>query len=363
MRLERIMFNDIDELNEREAILDQIFSKPFKSYGFKTLLNQRPVKSLRMSYNILGDFYQDRDQKADIVDYFVDEIENVLEFVTDHIHSELLDDLFELVDHNGEMEYTDDTPMRAVSLSAYLIAFPVTKDNKRKLVMSKEVLNYFYELDREDLYKQVETNDLIVQYNRSLVEYFGAFPIDLLIHYLNQYEGLALEEDMIHLLLNIDGLYTNLFDVSQGYIISASFYEVRHLDETMSENEKLKLEFYYLNRDQIINPKPEREFIAATKKLGDYMMLKYQIHDDELDHFLMLIDNLMMFDVEVDEIIEMFDPMFETKQNKNRTKFVELLTNLNNNMRKWSLLGHTPNEVYQLKNKDSKFIQFKPNKK
>lgn len=331
---------------EYKKILQEIFKKKFISRGFRSLLRQLTVVDLENSFELIT-AYHGEFTKQQYIDIFSYEYEDILKDIFSLFSKKILDFIFYIADEAGEIVFDKLNPANAITMKLYLIAFPLIKDNEFKLIMPNEVLSTLYLFDRKKLYQNVEINDIIINLNNRLLKLYGIYDFSLLIDYLKEYEEITINTDELFLLLNIDSLYTNDYDIKDGKIFSFEIEEINNFDTLYNDD----LNYYHFSKQEILN---------------DSIMIKKQYHnlinfvEDKLEttfemayEAARLVDEALKLELMPEQISALFENLDITMyQRKLLEKEIEKAS-LNCHL--WTLKGHTKNEL----NTQKKFISFK----
>ncbi len=314
-----------------------IFKKKFISSDFKTLLNQVNREELGFCY-ILMKKKASKLKKADLINFYFDNYHLFIDDILLSFHSEILDFIYTLVDNNGEIEYISSKPHYALLMKMFLIAFPVVKNNKYKLIIASEVMDSLKKYDRKKLYNKVKTNDLVKQYTRGLLSLYGQFEVDLVFKYIKEYEGLEINIDDFYLLLNNDGMIYG-FEYEDEIIYDFKILDIKDFNEAREKH--TAMDYYHLTKKEILNEQ------FATNSVSDQFLNFLLIHLEmplELAHkFLELATETINFNISFQELTSTFVTLdlstFEKKQME------KILEKLYYNTRLWTLKGHTRNEL------------------
>lgn len=329
--------------------INQLFNKPLISKGFKTLLNQQTIKDLSLALGItLGQ--STSLNKKELIKYFSENMEVFIRIVLESFTREMFDFVKLLIENGGEIEYQDKfAPNLIILLKMHLIAFPVTKNDVKLIVMPNDVYNILKSCDIIDLEKSVKFNELITTYTRRLVECYGFFEMDLIFNYLNKYEGYDLNKDDYFHLLNNDGFIYG-YDIRNNHIFDYQVEEIPNFFEKRLKNDEL--DYYHLTKKQII------EGFDLSEIEKDILYLyenDLEMSEKMAQHGLLLLKELIKFEYGLDEInklLKNFDILpFQLK------KLEKLVESLFNNTRLWTLKGNTRNEI-----KIPKLIKFEKRK-
>lgn len=316
-----------------------IFKKKFISSDFKTLLNQVNKEELEYCKILIRD-KKSTLKKADLIDFYYENYHLLLEDILTSFHSEILDFIYLIVDNNGELEYDDFNPFYAILIKMFLIAFPVIKDNKYKLVMANDVLELFKKYDKKEFYEKVKLNDLVVQYTRGLLSLYGQFETDLIFQYIKEFEGFELNSDEFYLLLNNDGLFYGFdFDDFDEIIYSFQLPEISEFEETREKHDSL--DYYHLTKKEIIE---QRFYLnSVTEEFTNFLFNNLEMPLELANKFLGFATEAINFNISLKELINMFKSLdltiFERKQ------LDKILEKMYYNTRIWSLKGHTRTEI------------------
>ncbi|QVK19458.1 hypothetical protein KHQ81_07185 [Mycoplasmatota bacterium] len=319
-----------------EYDLSNIFRKKFISKGLKSLLKQVKKNDLEISLAImLGDEFQGT--KDEIIDLFSVHHGLILDNALKSFQTELFDFIYKIIDHGGEIEFKNIDPGYAILLKIYLIAFPVIKDNKNKLVMSNEVMDYFLRIDIKHWRKEIQLNDLVIHYARGLLNYYGAYEANMIFKYIKEYESIDLNMEEFYVLLNNDSLIYG-YDIKDEVIYYYQINEITHFYD--NRNKYKELDYYHLTKDQILNPDEITDF---DQEIIDFYEHQLEMPEAMAQHGLYLLKDSILFEVPLPEIKGMLKQLhINGYQLKQLEKLVEKLSL---NTRLWSLKGHTKNEI------------------
>jgi len=319
-----------------EYDLNKIFRKKFLSKGLKSLLKQLNKEDLEISMTLMNGYQNDM-TKDEIIEFLIEQFDFLIEDALKTFHSEIIDMINKMIDNHGEIEVKDIDPSFVIILKMYLVAFPVIKDNKNKLIMSNETLYFFKQLDKTQMIQQMELNDLVIRYVRGLLSSFGAFELKLLFDYINEYEHIQLDSEDYFLLLNNDSLIYG-YDFKSEIIYSYQIDNIQDFHQTREHYQSL--DYYHLTKNEILN----------GFDLTDLEIDILDFYENELDmpkalahQGLLIIKDAIQIEMSLAELKNMLKQLYiNAYQLKQLEKLIEQLTS---NTRLWSLKGHTKNQV------------------
>ncbi|MDF2700861.1 MAG: SecC motif-containing protein [Haloplasmataceae bacterium] len=331
---------------------DNVFFRPYKANDIETLLNQIDKNDLaRIYYTTCYD--PKVNPKKVYMDYISKNYLVTVNNLLNNCYSEILDLIYLLVDHNGEIEYINREPMQAVCMMAYCIAFPVKRGDKNILVMSHEVLSFFKGQDRILLYKNISVNDLVIKYCRGLISIYGIFEISYLLFNLKKFENIKLTIDDIQLLLNIDGLFSDFYSVRENTVHIDIVSQIPNFYDNYSKMKELPC--FECTKDMILNGVNSTEEVVLRFK--EYCEQIYQMNEDQIDHILFIINEYLKMSIPTEELVDFLDGTFKYNFYRNKMIIKSYLKEFDQSTRKWILRGHTEAEYKLIKN--DKLIPFK----
>lgn len=316
--------------------LSTIFKKKFLSKGFKSLLKQVVKEDLEMSVAIMTG-YQYKITKDEIIHFFIEHYDLLLDNVLQSFQSELFDFIYKIIENGGEIEFKNIDPSFAIILKMYLIAFPLIKDNQNKLIMSNEIMDFFLSINKKQIREEIELNDLVVTYARGLLTYYGSYEVSMIFKYLKKYENIDLNMDDYFVLLNNDSLIYG-YDIKDEVIYSYQTDEIRHFFD--NRNKYKELDYYHLTKQQILNPD---ELTELEQDIIDYYENQLEMPKAMAHQGLYILKDSIQLEMPLTEIKEMLKQLhINGYQLKQLEKLVDKLAS---NTRLWSLKGHTKNEI------------------
>jgi len=335
--------------NNYDNFLKSLFKAKYKSNDFQSLLSQLKLDDLTNAYGILtGDSIKLK--KQEIVNLINDSYLEYLYSVLTNLHCEILNLLFYIVDNQGEVPFKNITHSFTVLLKMTLLAFPVTKDNQYKIVMPDKVYEALNVINREEILKAVEENNIIIAYTRKLVDVYGHFNPDLIFDYLKKYENIQSNYDEKVFLLNSDSVYSDLYDIQSGVIYNYDIEEINNYEELTEKNAHLKL--YQLTKLEILG----EYYTDEEESLLSFLENNLNMDEDMAIGFIDTLSRMIKIEIDLESILSSIQPLQLNKQvMKQLTDHVK---NLYVNTRLFTLKGHTRNEVINI----NKLIPFKMNK-
>ncbi len=314
-----------------------IFKKNFTSRGLKSLLKQLVKEDLFISVAIMTG-YEYNLTKEELIDFFCDNYKDLLNDALKSFHSEILDFLDLIVKNNGEIEYYDEIDPRFVLLlKMYLIAFPVIKDGKNKVIMSTEVFNFLDKYDKGKINEQIQLNDLVVTYTRGLLDCYGYYEAFRIFDYIHEYEKLDLDFDDYFLLINNDSFIYG-YDFKNEIVYHYQIAEIKNFFETREKYQNL--DYYHLTKKEITDG---FDLSDEEDELLDFYENQLYMPEDMAYQGLYILKDAIQLEMplaEIKNMLKQFD--ISTYELKQLEKIVEKIAN---HTRLWSLKGHTKNEI------------------
>ncbi len=319
-----------------EYDLSLIFKKKFISKGLKSLLNQVLKDDLEIGISVMTGYHYDM-TKDNLIHFYIENYEELLDFVLTSFHSDIHDLIQLMIENNGELEFTNMDPRFAILLKMYFIAFPVVKNGKNTLVMANEVYTFLKEYNDKKIENQIKLNDLVIDYTRGLISCYGSFEIDIIFDYIKEYENLDLKIEDYFLLLNNDSLLSG-YDFKNEIIYSYQIEEINHFHETRRKYKQLH--YYHLTKEQILNG---YEYTEVEEDILDFFENELDMPTEMAQQGLYILLDAIQIELPFEEIKKMLKQFYiNAYEHKKLEKIVEKLYYCT---RLWSLKGHTKYEV------------------
>lgn len=342
---------------KREAELWREMSAPFNLRSFLERLTKDELVNIRKSLNLQGISSLNKKQLTDVLE---EELVGSLEQIISSLDINQYKDVNQIIKNNGiaQLKLANEVVEFYRELG---IIFPCTVEGKRVLVMPNELVAKFNNLDKNIILSKTKRNTEWVRIAQGLLFYYGSLRFSQLIDMVGKYtEPIDLYEaynDFYHALNNAQKYYG---EITVHYNIYSNYRVFDHEKVLEEHSQRSSVEFYPFTYEQLYRA-GEARFVEknhAFKNFSKFLVENYEITVKEADSFVEECVYAIRIDEKIQHILEYLGQHFEMVDIEVLQEFTELITQLNNNTRKWILKGYTSSELFK---SEQKYLQPLPN--
>lgn len=260
---------------------------------------------------------------------------------------------------NGLSTQLDPDDMRLDYMRCLGIIFYGQQDGKVAWYMPDEILAVYTKLDHTPDYKKAVTvNDEVMRLTGGLLFYYGCLNYDELYqrvkNYLDQDVSLSFV-DFMGVLMNGGCWHNNVINTEDGM----HYYTLMDADKMLAEREKkAELDFADFPYDQIYEA-GDPNYIDATdeyKAFAQYLMNAFSLDVLDAADIVGEIYILLQNGESMQEIISYLERFGFMKEEKTAAELMEHYTNFALTSKMWSLKGHSPAELEEIKIKNASLV-------
>ncbi|OZM56867.1 hypothetical protein CIB95_08840 [Lottiidibacillus patelloidae] len=335
------------DFQEREEKLEKKTWKKHKSeptlIEALSVLTKKELDKIRKSYEFTGISTL---KKADLANELAKSIPANLERILYKLDEERYYLLKNIVKNGGSIEDKGNLTLpKIIWLVENSIVFPSEINNEKNLVMPKEIVNRFNELDGLELFKVVKRNTEWINLIHGMLYYYGIMKTSLIIEKLREYTG-----EEIELLKFFKVLHSSL-DYYLRIFYKGSFL----VDERVSDFLELKeaqdardvIPYYPFTKQQLLNASKEDYFdlTPEIREFRQYLIHHYEFEKEELDEICLDLTDMINISMDVSTIIQEIVSQMEIPSMDVLNDITGKIIKVNNTTRMWMLKGHKPSEI------------------
>lgn len=230
-------------------------------------------------------------------------------------------------------------------------------ENRRSLIMAREMMDVFAQADGAALRKMVEENTQWIVLASGLTYYYGVLPAAEMTARLEELTGRAVEEERLQAVIAINAAEGEWsIALEHDLFFDYRVWEPAALREEQAEYEELPP--YPFTYEQLYEA-GQIGFIDRNSAFGKMVQLLKQEWQAELADAEEQVDEWMIMlrnGENLSEIVAFIEEEVGFPSRKVAKKMVDALVELQNGTRQWALKGHTPQELHQLHQPDSNVV-------
>ena len=258
--------------------------------------------------------------------------ENTLKFLED------------LIKNNGFKKYECTDIIYANFLRNRGIAFTVMQNEEPFIVLPEEIKPLVENISSKELKDKVRVNNEIIKIIAGMAYYYGVITVEFIEKTINSLYGKNFELDYIKALI--------LAGEELGYDYVVNNDTIAHID--VEDTEKIielqnicTSDYYKFDKKSLIKAgavdflEENKQSLKLQKVLGELFVVDKEILRSEMDALFFEIKN----EGDKDNAIELFLDAYEIESDEEKKIFKEELDTLVKSIRRWSLKGHTEDEI------------------
>ena len=258
--------------------------------------------------------------------------ENTLKFLED------------LIKNNGFKKYECTDIIYANFLRNRGIAFTVMQNEEPFIVLPEEIKPLVENISSKELKDKVRVNNEIIKIIAGMAYYYGVITVEFIEKTINSLYGKNFELDYIKALI--------LAGEELGYDYVVNNDTIAHID--VEDTEKIielqnicTSDYYKFDKKSLIKAgavdflEENKQSLKLQKVLGELFVVDKERLRSEMDALFFEIKN----EGDKDNAIELFLDAYEIESDEEKKIFKEELDTLVKSIRRWSLKGHTEDEI------------------
>ncbi|WP_019243558.1 MULTISPECIES: Rho termination factor N-terminal domain-containing protein [Bacillus] len=258
-----------------------------------------------------------------------------------------------LMTKNGVLEVSQLEMEDVFYLSSVGYAHPVKKDDQQLLVMPKEIIDRFYELDPSQLKVSVNKNQKITHTLFGMMRYFGVIDLlsaqEMVKGYIEEEIDAVWFEEYVAYLSEFYGG----FQLVDGYIVNELAVDVKQ--EILDQQNRLNIPYCPIPKEMMFNVSGKQTFekTPQVEILAKYLQENYELSAELLEN---LVDDFIFMIQTQNSLTDIMTSIGERIEFPNEAaikEFVDLLVKVANYTRLWILKGYTPNELSPAQEKNT----------
>ncbi|AYE33193.1 SEC-C metal-binding domain-containing protein [Clostridium septicum] len=326
------MWKDMDENSSLDYHLDRMTKEELVKVASK--YNIRGITSLK---------------KADAVLKVKEGIINNIDLVLNLLDEEGIEYIEEMVSLNGRKNYKCSELIDANYFRNRGLMFTGMVDKKLNVILPNELIDILKDKLTTDLKKKAKNNTEIIKLFAGMVYFYGVLTFENFKELVKSYIDFEIKD------MNIESLILNGEELGFDYQVEGNLAYHIDVEEPLLiiKEQESNEDINYLKIDKKTIIKASRpDFIEESKQgeklekvMGQLFVIDKKILKEEIDSFSIAIKN----EVSLDEAVEVFLEAYEIESEEERIIFTGELEKLAKSIKRWTLKGHTENDIQNKK--------------
>lgn len=326
------MWKDMDENSSLDYHLDRMTKEELVKVASK--YNIRGITSLK---------------KADAVLKVKEGIINNIDLVLNLLDEEGIEYIEEMVSLNGRKNYKCSELIDANYFRNRGLMFTGMVDKKLNVILPNELIDILKDKLTTDLKKKAKNNTEIIKLFAGMVYFYGVLTFENFKELVKSYIDFEIKD------MNIETLILNGEELGFDYQVEGNLAYHIDVEEPLLiiKEQESNEDINYLKIDKKTIIKASRpDFIEESKQgeklekvMGQLFVIDKKILKEEIDSFSIAIKN----EVSLDEAVEVFLEAYEIESEEERIIFTGELEKLAKSIKRWTLKGHTENDIQNKK--------------
>lgn len=290
-------------------------------------------------------------KKADAVEKLRNVIIERNTEVLNSVNEDILLFIESIINNDGIKEYHCEDLIYSNYLRNRGIAFTGTIENKMYVTLPEEVREAYVNKINKELVSNAKNNGDIIKAIAGMAYYYGVASFSLIKENLERVFATTINPEVV------ESFVLQGEELGYDYVVDKDFIyhiDVEDVDMIIELQEKSELEYFKGDKKELIKAgKPD--YIEECKQgknlqrvIGELFIIDKNILRNEMEAFVLALKNEM----DLDEAIDIFLQAYQIESEDEKATFVFELQQWARDIRRWSLKGHTENEL----NKETKTI-------
>ncbi len=291
-------------------------------------------------------------KKGELIERIVQELPEKLENILDLLDEERLDIVEKLRRNKGIISARRIPYHKAIYFVFMCIAYPGLLDGKRVLFMPEEVKDFFYGYPLKPLREKAKKNTEIITLTIEMLNYYGVLSFETLQELLEKYIEVPVSgKELLEILFNA-AHYHDRLDYQEGFFTDSGVMNPGYI--WLEQQKRSEIDYYPFSFEELwkaseidyidLNPQAEKFLDHLKSRLG----LSHEEAIDLYHHFNFEILNDIPFNQVQQEVV--FDRI-NFNSFEEAKEFMPVMMEMYNHMRQWILKGHSPQEIFEKKEK------------
>lgn len=322
------MWKDMDENSSLDYHLDRMTKEELVKVASK--YNIRGITSLK---------------KVDAVLKVKEGIINNIDLVLNLLDEDGIEYIEEMVSLNGRKNYKCSELIDANYFRNRGLMFTGMVDKKLNVILPNELIDILKDKLTTDLKKKAKNNTEIIKLFAGMIYFYGVLTFENFKELVKSYIDFEIKD------MNIETLILNGEELGFDYQVEGNLAYHIDVEEPLLiiKEQESNEDINYLKIDKKTIIKASRpDFIEESKQgeklekvMGQLFVIDKKILKEEIDNFSIAIKN----EVSLDEAVEVFLEAYEIESEEERFIFTGELEKLAKSIKRWTLKGHTENDI------------------
>lgn len=233
-----------------------------------------------------------------------------------------------------------------INLRRYCFVFFGIHEGQKVLLLPDELLQIFRSEAAKDLKEQMLINEKILAISGGMIHYYGLIPEKILYDRVIKLTGFKTTLEEFMKIMEIGSDFNGAFYISEYGFTNLHVHDVNRLYDSIRANPGIK--YFDFAPDHLINKSillNNNEYVPESEKVIDLLKSNYEYEENEAEDLVSDKIRELMMGEDIDNIEK--DILYDLKDPSGifKSKLKSALKDMSDNTRRWSLKGHTPNEL------------------